>query len=409
MASAKLIIKTSKAKQLKDGTFPIALQIIVNRKAKEYRIGYSCYEQFWDKKTNGLKSGKVKHPNYKAFSTLLFKKITDVMDVIMTIETENEGWNHNDFENIYFNKVPSGESFFDFIDVHIKYLSDHGRVSDCSNFRSVRKNVMEFTKNKDLVFADITVDWLSKLQQNFKTRGKIGRNVLKDIRTLYNAAIRQNIAKKENYPFGLWGFKLPRIKKQEKGLSMNEVKMLIEFSSDDHDMMNALKYWLLMFYCIGMEWKDLCLLKVENVKNGRLEFERSKTGRFFTIALSDPAKQIINALATGKDPGDFLFNIIPGYVAKKPDREFYYAKVGRDRVNRKLKRIATALEINKPLSTKVARYTWASIARNELNVTTELIQDGLGHSDIKVTQGYTNTRENKAVDDLNSKMVDLLF
>ena len=409
MASAKLILQTNQTKKLKDGSFPIALQIIVNRGVKKYRIGYSSEIQYWDKNAGKLKSGKIKHPNYAAFAKLLHSISVRSMDIIMTLEVEMPGWSLVDFENIYFKKIPHGNSFIEFLDVYIDSLKNNSRVSDWSNFKSVRKNVIDFTGNEDLTFNDITIDWLLQLQQFFKVKGIIGRNILKDIRTLYNAAIRKGIAQKQDYPFGLWGIKLPRVKKQEKGLTIADVKKIMAYTTSNRDVMVAKKYWLFMFYCIGLEWKDLCLLKVSNVKSDRIEFDRSKTGRFFTIKLTPPALQIIADMQTGKKPGDYLFKIIPWYVSGKADREFHYAKLGRNRTNYRLKKIATALKIEKPITTKVARYTWASIARNELNVTTELIQDGLGHADIKVTQGYTNTRGNKEVDNLNDKMSKILL
>ena len=64
MASVKLKFKTDKT--LKDGTHPIVIQVIHNRRRKVFYLGYSAKKSQWDKDNNRIKSNHPEHKNIKS-------------------------------------------------------------------------------------------------------------------------------------------------------------------------------------------------------------------------------------------------------------------------------------------------------------------------------------------------------
>ena len=406
MSSVKIVLLSSEKKKRKDGTHPLVVSVTVNRKTNVIRTGYFIKPEFWNGNGSELAT-RPKHPNYNALQSRLDELKIKAFDLMIELDSSVPNWDFKVFKQSFLKKGNEEATFFDYIDQYSELCEKNGQVSKVRTLHDLKTNLIRY-HDRPVYFSDITIVWLKNLQIYYRSKGMVGRNYLKEIRTLYNRAIIENVAKKEDYPFGQWGFRLPGIVKKQRGLSFQNLKLIVNYKTDSAAKNRAAKLWLLVFYCIGMDWKVLCTLRVKNYEDGRFDYIRGKTGKPFSIKINAEAKKIIDEFRTGKKPDDYLFGIIPDFTKKEKDRIHFYADSRRSTINNTLSKIKRELGIKSSLTVRTARYTWASIARNELNVTTELIQDGLGHSDIKVTQGYTNTRENKAVDDLNSRMVDLL-
>ena len=74
------------------------------------------------------------------------------------------------------------------------------------------------------------------------------------------------------------------------------------------------------------------------------------------------------------------------------------------RINRSLKRIGTLIGLHIPLSTYVARHSWASIARN-MDVPLSIISEGLGHDSDKTTQIYLASLDKSMVNKANKEII----
>jgi site-specific recombinase XerD len=68
------------------------------------------------------------------------------------------------------------------------------------------------------------------------------------------------------------------------------------------------------------------------------------------------------------------------------------------KVNRDLKEIGREAEISIPLTTYVARHTYATVLKRE-GVNVALISESLGHSNIQTTQIYLDSFENSQIDE----------
>ena len=69
-------------------------------------------------------------------------------------------------------------------------------------------------------------------------------------------------------------------------------------------------------------------------------------------------------------------------------------------VNNKLKFIADIIHLQIPLSTYVARHTWASIAKS-MNIPISVISEGMGHDSETTTQIYLSSLDTSAIDKAN--------
>ena len=86
-------------------------------------------------------------------------------------------------------------------------------------------------------------------------------------------------------------------------------------------------------------------------------------------------------------------------VAEQNERK-QYGNALRE-VNNKLKEIAKTICLPIPLSTYVARHSWASIAKSK-NVPISVISEGMGHDSEMTTQIYLSSLDSSAIDHANS-------
>ncbi|MCM0265499.1 tyrosine-type recombinase/integrase, partial [Bacteroides fragilis] len=75
-------------------------------------------------------------------------------------------------------------------------------------------------------------------------------------------------------------------------------------------------------------------------------------------------------------------------------------------VNSSLKEVGRMLGISTPLTTYVARHSWATIAKQE-GAPIAAISEGLGHTTEKTTRIYLRSFDAGVIDDINMRVVNL--
>jgi len=153
---------------------------------------------------------------------------------------------------------------------------------------------------------------------------------------------------------------------------------------------------MLIFSLIGINLVDLLRLRHDNLRNGRIEYIRAKTGREYSIEVLPEAMAIIEKYK-GKD---YLLNVSDDY---------HNYKDFAARMNENLKEIgelkwienkakkATDIKKNKKQITPLfpeliiytARRSWATIAAG-LDVPLDTIAACLGHGENTTTHLYGN-------------------
>ena len=154
----------------------------------------------------------------------------------------------------------------------------------------------------------------------------------------------------------------------------------------------AKDYWIFIYLCNGINVKDLCLLKYENIKQDVIEFERSKTIRTkrttepIRVIVTEDVKIIINKWGNKKKDGkSYLFPILESGLT--PNRERQLIQQITAVINSHMGIIAKELEITANPTTYVARHSFATILKRS-GASTEFIGEALGHSNVKTTQNY---------------------
>lgn len=236
---------------------------------------------------------------------------------------------------------------------------------------------------KFLSFDEITAPWLEQFQtwmdNNSEVTGKngIGRSsqgiILRNIRTIYNKAIRMGQISGAGYPFSQFRIKSER--KQKEYLPIDAMRKIRDYVPTGAAANRARDMFLLSFYLCGINPIDMWSLS--EIRDGYIYFSRSKTvdrnNEEIRIKVQPEAMEIINRWKGSKSLLDCQ-DIYTDYDS------MYYA------MKKQLYKIADELGIGN-LKFYDARYSWSTYAAHE-NVPVYLIDKSLGHADTTVAEKH---------------------
>lgn len=238
-----------------------------------------------------------------------------------------------------------------------------------------------------LSFEDIDIQWLNNFNVWLMDEcpSTNGRSIhFRNLRAVFNTAIDNDLTK--NYPFRK--FKIEHEKTRKRALTLQQLKYLksVPLKEWQHKYVDC---FFLMIYLLGINGIDLLTAKHNQIVNGRLEYQRAKTGTLYSIKLEPEALEIINRYK-GKD------HILCFCDKRKSYRTFM------SKLNNCLKSLIPGC------TSYYARHTIASIA-SELDIPLDTIARMLGHSDPskKITLIYVDFNQSK-VDKANRLIIDYI-
>lgn len=245
-------------------------------------------------------------------------------------------------------------------------------------------------KFMDLKFEDIDAKWLEEWDEWMvpHTPSRNARSIhLRNLRAVFNYAINQDYT--QCYPFRK--FKIRHEKTRKRSLPIEKIRELFSMSGLSEAERRHLDCFKIIFLLCGINFVDLARLK--EVKDGRIEYIRSKTKRLYDIKIEPEAENLIK-----KYPGkEWLLC----YLDRNKDYRSYYKHL-----NEALHRIGERIGIP-DLTTYYARHSWATIA-SYLDIPKETIAAGLGHGGNTVTDIYIDFDQRK-VDKANRKIIDFVL
>ena len=391
MATIKLRLK--KQQTLSDGTHPIVLQIIVNRKKRIVKTGHSCMENQWDEKENIVNR---KYPNSVNLNNVLRGKLYEAERKMLDLEAGNKPYTLDDLvDNISGKKYE--RKLFEYTDEVIAKLKKESRDGNADVYQTCLNVFKKFRKKRDLEFADIDYKMLKDFEGYLNGEGvKINTisNYMRTLRALINRAIKEGVAPETAYPFKL--YKIKNEKTQKRAISKKEINKIRDLKlPKDSPLELARDIFMFSFYLRGMNLIDILNLKVSDINVDRVQYKRKKTKQLFSIKLNEASINIIKKYNDLTDPKSFIFPII----VRKDNTYLDYQNFKRW-INKALNNMAKKAKIKTPLTTYVARHAWATIAKRE-GISTAIISEGLGHDSENTTQIYLDSFDNKVLDDAN--------
>jgi integrase/recombinase XerD len=152
---------------------------------------------------------------------------------------------------------------------------------------------------------------------------------------------------------------------------------------------------------MGASFVDVALLKLSNIRDGRIYYKRQKTGHLYSIPISQPLQVIIDEQTKEKIAQDYIFDVVR---SNDPAVQATQIRDELRRYNRTLKEIGEMCGLTTPLTSYVSRHTYATIAKRR-GVPTAVISEALGHSSEEVTQIYLDSFEQSTLDEFHKIVI----
>jgi integrase len=292
-----------------------------------------------------------------------------------------------------------------------KLLKEH-RIGTAVSYQTAYYNLIKFRGNVRL--TEITVAYLNQyeawmLSQDY-SKTTIGIYI-RQLRTLFNEAIELGILKREkHYPFGRRKYQIPIGRNVKRSLTIEDVSKIYHYQPECRQEQWAKDFWLFSYLANGINPKDMALLKFKNIAGEYLVFERAKTDkstrndpRPITVFLSEDLLEIIGRWGNkDSSPSNYIFPVLsPGVT---PMRQYELIELFVSSINDWIVKIRKKLGIEKSVTTYVARHTFSTIMKRS-GVSTEFIQEALGHTNIKTTENYLDSFEKEVKKEFAGKLV----
>ncbi|HEX4373574.1 MAG TPA: tyrosine-type recombinase/integrase, partial [Puia sp.] len=241
-------------------------------------------------------------------------------------------------------------------------------------------------------------------EQWMKKRGRARATIgikLRSLRTIFNEAIEEGIIRRENcYPFGRRKYAIPTGRNNKRALTSDQIRLIYFADLDCPNEKKSRDFWLFMYFGNGMNPKDFIYLKNKNIAGEYLTFIRAKTEhttkddpRPITVYVNDDMQKIIERWGnTDKQPDSYLFPIMSDELSAM-DQHFLVKSLVKY-INDRMKRIGIRLEIDKKVTTITSRHSFSTQLKRS-GVSTEFIQEALGHTDKSTTENYLDSFENE--------------
>jgi integrase len=404
MASIKVVLYTSKT--LSNGEHPIMLRVIKDRKTKYITLGLNCTKALWNSKEN---LPQKKHPLYSRIVNKINKEKHKASKMLIDLENESQELSADQIKNKLKSEIKDKKTVFQYFDELISRFEKGKRIGYANIFKSTKNSLINFKNDFNLPFSEITPAFIIKYEENFYSRGVKPNSVfvfLRTLKTLINYARKDGIVKSDYNPFHEISFsKFRRIKTAKRALSIEQMRKIRSLEIEEGtSLFHAKNYFLFSYYNRGINFIDMAHLTWENIKNGRLYYERKKTKEQLNMELLLPAKEILEYYKTFK-PQDsrYIFPILTNKYESPKSIDNRLNKMLK-KVNDDLKIISQMAGIEEKITTYVARHTYATVMKKS-GVPVSIISEALGHENEKTTQIYLDSFENSVIDEASKKIL----
>lgn len=408
MLSYKIVLRMNKANSL--GRAPLVLQLIYKRRSTEISLKKYLEPKHWDFKKCVVK--KTYH-NYNTLNLYLRKQLRKIETISDNKLYEGVNFTLKDIVNEFKGVNPSESeiTFSSYFEEHIDACKGKLRFGSVQNFKVAKRKWDEV--HKDVLLKDVSKKHIELLEKHLKTKYGIAQNTLQkrmsNIKTICLKAVNEKLLS-EN-PFK--GLQYRKAKSNRQALSKDDVQQLIDLKGLTPGQ--ELTRDLFLYSCLtGLRFGDLCNIKYSDIENkiGK-EFSAkvivkvaNKTGTRLFIPLSKEAISIqekYNSTGIG-----LIFPLLSTKDLETDEKLKKAISRANALANKQLKAIAKKADITKPLSTHIARITFATELGNNPIIPITVTKDLLGHGDLRTTLGYVKSdidKMAKAVELINYNTV----
>ncbi|WP_121354100.1 site-specific integrase [Flavisolibacter nicotianae] len=391
-----LLFYLKKPKNYQKGNMPIYMRITVDGTAKEISTSREWDPAKWN--VHGQRAAGTKEES-KALNIFLNTLQAKVYQARRQLLEDNKTITAELLKNILKGKTERAKMLMEEFHYHNEQVKSligkEYAPATLTRFKTTLEHTKSFMQWKygltDIEIGSIDFEFITEFEFWFKSVRRCGHNTtmkyLGNFRKVINRCIRNGWLAKD--PF--MSFKMTKREVEKEFLSEDELQRIRdkEFSAERLSQVRD----IFLFCCFtGLAYADVKKLHRSEICIG-LDGEkwiftnRRKTDTVSRIPLLPFALEIIDRYA------DCLKCAGKGLVLPVPSNQ---------KMNAYLKEIADVCVITKPLTSHIARHTFATTITLSNGVPIESVSKMLGHTNLRTTQHYAKILDRKVSDDMQA-------
>lgn len=399
MATFKLKFRPSTSRN-KAGT--LYFQVIHRRSTRTVYTDYHVMPEEWDEKLSFLRI--IGSSERQAELRLIVPKVRwDIRQLTSIITEKEQSWVEYTVDDIVsaFRLLPPCQTWFSFIRGMIAKKLCIGRTGTAKTYGDALASFSCFRKGEDLLIETLDAETMNLYEAWLKGRG-VKRNssscYLRTLRTLYRKAVDLGMTTdKDIFRHVFTGF----AKTTKRAVPLDAIHAIRQLDLPEGSFLAfARDLFVLSVFLQGISFVDMAYLKKSDIKNGLLQYIRKKTGQSLSVGWEPAMQAIVDTYAHLTVGSPYLLPII---TRQDGTERRQYERMGH-KVNCYLKKIGKMVGLQIPLTTYVARHSWASVMR-DLGVSLSIVSKGLGHESLKTTQIYLSSIDTDGVVKANRRMI----
>lgn len=302
-----------------------------------------------------------------------------------------------------FNANNEEQGFLSYMCMQILKLMQFNKLGTANNYLRTLYSFMDFLDGYNIGIDCLTETLVERYDLYLLNRGLKRNSIsfyMRILRSVYNKAVKQRLVLQTN-PFANVYTGVDVTKKRAV-----QPQILSKISKLDLSNKPALQFardlFLFSFYVRGMAFVDIAFLKKSSVSDNVLYYTRRKTGQRLSVKIEYCMQVIIDRYNVAES--EYIFPILKSDIYSKSYQQYRKAV---NIYNANLKKLSLYAGLEVPLTSYVARHSWATIAHNN-NIPISVISAALGHTSEQTTQIYLASIDNSKIDEANSRIISLV-
>lgn len=389
----------------KSGTYPVVFQILHGRKKKILYTGYKVFETDFDeekqkvfpKKGSGLsiRSARMINRDIKKRHKILLAKIAH-------FEAQGIEYSASDLDenpvrqyNVWFLKFMREQ-------IALKRETENEGIADA--YESTLNSFSGFLKGKDLKVAEITSKLINYYGDYLRGR-KLSDNTIayymRNLKTVYNRALDNGFKPTCAFPFKTAKTGISRTPKRAitREILIGIIELELDPVKEEH-LILARDIFMFSYYCRGTSFVDIIHLKKSAVAGGAIVFARQKGKQPIRVAVIPQLEELMEKYSNDTE---YVFSLLKTGDSRSLYKQY---KLALQRINYGLNIIGGRIGLDYPLTTYMARHTWATLVKN-LGTPVSVISEGLGHTSERTTRIYLKEFDTSVLDKVNEEVAKL--
>ena len=383
----------------KNNTSPLCLLFFHDGHKKSIGLGISVAREHWDAEAQKVTDDCPNRDNIQFQITAKVreyeKKIQrlEVMEIPVTFE--------NLFEQ---NGKRLNCSVGEYLKQTIERLETLGKSGSASKHRSLLSRLSEF-RSLNTRFDEIDLAFLRDFELFLRKEGNVNNSIATKFaifKAAYNKALAEGLFLQKINPFAKYKVGSLWTRTRKRAITKEDIQKLVALDITPNYRTNYAEFardiFLFSYYTAGINFTDMATLRYCDIVDGRIYYSRHKTQKLLSFQLVPNALQIIEKYSKANHAQeDYIFPILDRSEHKTAQQIFNRTHKVLRKVNRELKTLGEQIGLEMPLTTYVARHTFATVLKRS-GVNIAIISESLGHSDLSTTQIYLDSFENSQID-----------